>query len=135
MATSKSIPKNIKTEVLQIVEDYNKEHETDFKMSFRGRFAYLSKLDKAQNEIANTFMQMLLKKAGVSAKKSFTPPPQQVVETKLGRLGYNGKMDNWDFAVFKYSREFYDPDEWMFPGSGELDGTIEGALRAGEEIS
>ena len=43
-------------------------------------------------------------------------------------------MDNWDFAVFKYSREFYDSEEWMFPGAEELDGTIEGAFRAGQEF-
>ena len=55
-------------------------------------------------------------------------------ESKLGRLKYNGQIDNWDFAVFKYSRESYDPDEWMFPGAEELDGTIEGALKAGIQI-
>jgi len=27
-----------------------------------------------------------------------------------------------------------DSEEWMFPGSSELDGTIEGALRAGMEL-
>lgn len=43
-------------------------------------------------------------------------------------------MDNWSFAVFKYSNEKYDPDEWMFPGAFELDGTVEGALKAGLEI-
>jgi putative hemolysin len=47
------------------------------------------------------------------------------------RLEYNGAMDNWDFAIFRYSREFYDPDEWMFPGAGHVDGTVEGAMRAG----
>jgi hypothetical protein len=41
---------------------------------------------------------------------------------------------SWDFAVFKYSREQYDPHEWMFPGQELLDGTIEGALRAGMKI-
>ncbi len=56
------------------------------------------------------------------------------METKLGRLKYNGQMDKWEFAVFKYSREFYDSDEWMFPGASQLDGTIEGALKAGLEI-
>ena len=47
------------------------------------------------------------------------------------RLKYNGEMDNWDFAIFKYSDERYDPDEWMFPGGGYIDGTVEGAMRAG----
>ena len=47
------------------------------------------------------------------------------------RLKYNGAMDNWDFSIFKYSKEHYDPEEWMFPGAGHVDGTIEGAMRAG----
>ena len=47
------------------------------------------------------------------------------------RLKYNGAMDDWDFAIFKYSKEHYDPDEWMFPGGGHVDGTVEGAMRAG----
>jgi len=49
------------------------------------------------------------------------------------RLKYNGAMDNWDFAIFKYSDERYDPEEWMFPGGGHVDGTVEGAMRAGLE--
>lgn len=49
------------------------------------------------------------------------------------RLKYNGKIDNWDFAIFKWSSETYDPDEWMFPGSDLFDGTIEGAMKAGLE--
>ena len=40
-------------------------------------------------------------------------------------------MDNWEFAIYKYSDSRYDPEEWMFPGMGEVDGTIEGAMRAG----
>ncbi len=47
------------------------------------------------------------------------------------RLKYNGAMDNWDFAIFRYSREFYDPNEWMFPGGEHIDGTVKGAMRAG----
>lgn len=49
------------------------------------------------------------------------------------RLTYTGKMDAWEFSIFKWSSESYDPSEWMFPGSGECDGTIEGAMRAGLE--
>ncbi|MEZ4769334.1 MAG: hypothetical protein R2844_13020 [Caldilineales bacterium] len=47
------------------------------------------------------------------------------------RLTYTGDMINWEFAIYKYSDEGYDPDEWLFPGAGRLDGTIEGAMRAG----
>jgi hypothetical protein len=49
------------------------------------------------------------------------------------RLTYTGQMGNWEFAIYKYSDERYDPDEWMFPGAGHLDGTIEGAMKAGLE--
>lgn len=49
------------------------------------------------------------------------------------RLEYTGEIDNWDFAIFKYSDDRYDPDEWFFPGAGEVDGTVEGAMRAGLE--
>ena len=40
-------------------------------------------------------------------------------------------MNRWEFAIYKYSDEHYDPTEWFFDGSGEVDGTIEGAMRAG----
>lgn len=47
------------------------------------------------------------------------------------RLTYTGKMDDWQFAIFKWSTETYDSDEWMFPGTEEVDGTVEGAMEAG----
>jgi hypothetical protein len=40
-------------------------------------------------------------------------------------------MEHWEFAIYRYSDERYDPDEWFFTGAEELDGTIEGAMRAG----
>ncbi|MFN2285976.1 MAG: hypothetical protein ACK2UQ_16300 [Anaerolineae bacterium] len=49
------------------------------------------------------------------------------------RLTYTGDMEQWEFAIFRYSREFYDPEEWLFPGAGHVDGTVEGALRAAME--
>jgi hypothetical protein len=50
---------------------------------------------------------------------------------RIARLTYMGALDRWEFAVYRYSDERYDPDEWLFPGAEELDGTIEGAMRAG----
>lgn len=47
------------------------------------------------------------------------------------RLTYTGDMQNWEFAIYKYSSGTYDPEEWWFAGAEEVDGTIEGALRAG----
>jgi hypothetical protein len=46
------------------------------------------------------------------------------------RLKYTGDMNNWEFAIYKYSSGRYDPHEW-FPGDEYVDGTIEGAMRAG----
>jgi hypothetical protein len=54
-------------------------------------------------------------------------------QTPIARLTYTGSTDDWEFAIYKYSNEKYDPDEWLFPGSEHLDGTIEGAMRAGLE--
>lgn len=47
------------------------------------------------------------------------------------RLTYNGTLDNWDFAIYKYSDEVYDAKEWFFPGSEHVNGTVVGAMRAG----
>jgi hypothetical protein len=47
------------------------------------------------------------------------------------RLTWNGKMDNWDFAIYKYSSGKYDPEEWFFPGEEFVDGTVTGAMKAG----
>ncbi len=47
------------------------------------------------------------------------------------RLQYTGTIDRWEFAIFRYSDERYDADEWLFPGSEHVDGTLEGAMRAG----
>jgi hypothetical protein len=53
--------------------------------------------------------------------------------SEVCRLTWNGKMDNWDFAIYRHSRNFYDPDEWMFPGAGHVNGTVVGAMKAGME--
>ena len=47
------------------------------------------------------------------------------------RLKYTGDMNNWEFAIFKWSTERYGPDEWFFSGSEYVDGTVEGAMMAG----
>lgn len=49
------------------------------------------------------------------------------------RLEYTGKMEKWYFAIYKYSDERYNEEEWFFPGSEHVDGTLEGALQAGLE--
>ncbi len=54
-------------------------------------------------------------------------------QAPICRLRYKGGEGRWEFAIFKWSTESYDPDEWMFPGSHLVDGTVEGAMRAGLE--
>jgi len=49
------------------------------------------------------------------------------------RLTYTGDAKKWEFAIYKYSTGQYDPDEFWFPGEELVDGTIEGAMRAGME--
>jgi hypothetical protein len=49
------------------------------------------------------------------------------------RLKYTGSFEKWGFAIFKYSSMIYDSHEWVFPGSQFIDGTIEGAMKAGME--
>lgn len=53
--------------------------------------------------------------------------------SRICRLTYTGDRDGWEFAIYKHSDGCYDPEEWFFPGSEKLDGTIEGAMKAGLE--
>lgn len=99
---AKRIPKDTQSQVSEIVENFNKKNKTNFRITFRANYAYLSHVS--------------------------------YVVTKIGRLQYIDSTNKWSFAVFRYSREFYDPDEFMFPGWELLDGTIEGALNAGMEL-
>jgi hypothetical protein len=55
------------------------------------------------------------------------------VKGPICRLTYTGDINKWDFAIFKYSNGSYDPEEWFFPGSEHLNGTIEGAMKAGRQ--
>ncbi|MCP3931092.1 MAG: hypothetical protein GY705_18570, partial [Bacteroidetes bacterium] len=61
----KSIPKNVKEEVLQIVETFNEKNQTAFQISFRGQFAYLAKVKKQDVSIANTFRNSIAQKMGI----------------------------------------------------------------------
>ena len=47
------------------------------------------------------------------------------------RLEYNPPKRLWEFAIYKYSKGCYEPDEPFFPGEDLVDGTIEGAMKAG----
>ena len=102
---SQSIPTAIKQAVAQIIEQFNNEQLAQTGCAYHARFRgrYLY-LDRDEGR---------------------GPSP-------IARLEYQGAIDDWEFAIYKYSSERYDPDEW-FPGDELLDGTVQGAMRAGLE--
>jgi hypothetical protein len=54
--------------------------------------------------------------------------------THIGRLKYNGSLDTLSFAVYKYSNNSYNANEFFFPGMDQLNGNINGAMKAGLEL-
>lgn len=103
---SKTIPRDVKSQAEEIVAKFNRE-------TFRGdEWYYLIR---------------------IRGKHLYLDRCDFGEVGPICRLTYDGRMDNWSFAIFKWSSETYDPDEWMFPGSEHVDGTIEGAMSAGLE--
>jgi len=105
--TKKNIPEEVKEEIRKIIEEYNEtvyaNLNVEYFAEYKSSYLYLKR-----KELTGDISPM-------------------------ARLTYTGKMDNWKFAIFKWSSEKYDPDEWFFPGSELFDGTILGALKAGNE--
>jgi len=103
-----TIPKEIQQEVEKIIDDFNKKTLGDY----ANKLAYFA-------EYKGKFLFLKREEFG-----NISP---------IARLTYTGDMNDWDFAIFKWSSERYDPDEWFFPGEEFVDGTIEGAMKAGLE--
>lgn len=43
---------------------------------------------------------------------------------RRGPICRTGSMDEWEFAIYKYSDERYDADMWMFPGAEYIVGRV-----------
>jgi len=99
----KAIPADVKKHVEEIVQCFNKHRDYPYVARYKGNYVYLDR--------KNYFGKA----------------------TPICRLEYTGDLHKWGFAIYKYSSERYDPDEWMFPGINHVDGTIEGAMKAGME--
>ena len=103
----KTIPSQVKAQVATIIEQFNQDvgqqYMIEYVPRYRGNYLYLDRVGFMGNQ------------------------------GPICRLTYTGDMSSWDFAIYKYSDSCYDPDEWMFPGSGYRDGTVEGAMKAGLE--
>lgn len=102
------IPKETKQEITKIIDDFNESNFHDH-VDDLSYFA----------EFKGKFLYLKRKEFG-----KILP---------VARMTYTGDMKNWDFAIFKWSREKYDSEEWLFPGVEYVDGTIEGAMKAGLE--
>lgn len=103
MARKKMIPDEVRTQVETIVAEFNREVVKNPHCLFSVRFrGKYAYLDR--NDYGHV---------GPRA-----------------RITYTGDMQTWDFAIYKYSNEHYDPEEWMFPGAENIDGTVKGALYA-----
>ena len=118
MAQKQSIPPEIREEVLKIVEEFNIK---TFKAEQHP--VMIAIFGKTKLGFAARFKGQFL----------YLDRTDRGRPSEICRLTWNGKMDNWGFAIYRHSRNFYDPNEWMFPGAGYVNGTIEGAMRAGME--
>jgi len=104
MATKKEIPPEVRKQVNTIVDRFNQTVIKDAYSFYVTRY-------KGRFLYLDRYMG-----------KSIGP---------VCRLEYTGHIKKWEFAIYKYSSERYDPDEWFFPGAGLADGTVEGAMKAG----
>ncbi|MBU2610359.1 MAG: hypothetical protein KJ606_05370 [Chloroflexi bacterium] len=118
MPKKQSIPPEIQVEVLKIVEEFNLK-------TFKGEQHPIltAMFGKTKRGFAARFRGKFL----------YLDRTDRGRPSEICRLTWNGKMDNWGFAIYRHSRNFYDPNEWMFPGAGYVNGTIEGAMKAGME--
>lgn len=104
----KEIPAEVRDEINRIIQKFNKK-------AFKGeedKVFYFA-------EIKKNFFYLKRKEYG-----KLSP---------VARLTYTGDMKDWDFAIYKWTWSGYDPDESFFPGAELVDGTVEGAMKAGLE--
>lgn len=118
MPKKPTIPLEIQEEVLKIVEEFNQK-------TFIGE----------QHPLLTALFRSTKRGYAARFKDKFLYLDRidRGYRTEICRLTWNGKMDNWDFAIYRHSRNRYDPNEWMFPGAGFVNGTVEGAMKAGME--
>ena len=114
MAKSSMIPSEIKMEVQKMIDEFNLANFNDDEFKKFGIIGYSARY-------RGKFLYL--------DRDDFGEP------SPICRLTWNGKMDNWDFAIYKYSDNCYDPDDWFWimPGSVKVDGTVQGAMLAGME--
>jgi len=119
MPRGPAIPLEIQAEVQKLVDEFNRKNftkidprlrmffgnttDSGYSARFKGKFLYLDRAERGRK-----------------------PRP-------ICRLTWTGAIDKWDFAIYRYSHEGYDPEEWFFTGADKVDGTVTGAMAAGME--
>jgi hypothetical protein len=107
-----SIPLEIQAEVQKLIDEFNRVNFSDDDFKELGIIGYSARFKGKYLYLDRNDMGR--------------PSP-------ICRLTWNGKMDDWDFAIYLYSDNRYDPEEWFFPGEEYVDGTVSGAMKAGME--
>ncbi len=97
------IPNNLKPEIERKINAFNAKHGCKYAAHYRGKFLYLDRDDSFEK---------------------LSP---------ICRFAFTDDMEKWEFAIYKYSSQNYDSEEWLFPGEQHVDGTLEGAMMAGLE--
>ncbi len=105
MANKKAIPASVVNEIESRADAFNKKHmvknDCIYVPKIKGKYVYLMRT------LRNGSLEHVC------------------------RLKYDGDIDDMEFAIYKYSIEAYDPSEWFFDGVKFVDGTLEGAMKAG----
>lgn len=110
MAQKQLIPPEIQAEVQKLIDEFNQENFNDEEFKELGIVGYSARF---------------------KGKYLYLDRDDMGKPSPICRLKWNGKMDDWDFAIYKYSDNGYDPEEWSFPGTKYVDGTVMGAMKAG----
>lgn len=116
MPRDPAIPLEIQAEVQKLVEEFNNKNFS--------KTSPLSKLIPGINRKSGFATRFKGKFLYMDRIERGRPSP-------ICRLTWTGSMDKWTFAIYKYSDNYYDPEEWFFPGAEKVDGTVAGALAAG----
>ncbi len=107
-----TIPPEVQAEVQKQIDEFNRENFNDDGFREAGIVGYSARF---------------------KGKYLYLDRAEYGKPSPICRLTWNGALDDWDFAIYKYSDNCYDPEEWFFPGGEYVDGTVTGAMKAGME--
>jgi len=107
-----AIPPEVQAEVQKLIDEFNRENFSDDDSKSLGIVGYSARF---------------------KGKYLYLDRDEYGKPSPICRLTWNGALDDWDFTIYKYSDNRYDPEEWFFPGGEYVDGTVTGAMKAGME--